>query len=260
MAATVAIVAVLASGCTSGTSDDAPVDLTQPSVDATPAPSPSHAPTPEATTPTGEATPPSPAAPPSPTSTTVDVPLRIERRTGDSATEGFAEQALSILTDDRGWARAGFRFVVDDEAAYLLVLAEGDEVDRLCEPYDTGGRFSCQNGPVVALNADRWRTATTDWSGDLDSYRIYLVNHEVGHLLHLHHPSPQCPGQGLPAPVMLQQSTELGTCEANPWPLPWEVDLAAARNEPLAPPADHEIEDHQPSPPPQEQDFEHRAG
>ncbi len=59
---------------------------------------------------------------------------------------------------------------------------------------------------------------------------------------------------------MLQQSTELGTCEANPWPLPWEVDLAAARAEPLAPPAGHDVQDHQPSPPPQQQDLDHRAG
>lgn len=256
--ATAAVVAVLVAGCTDGADDVPPSDPTGTSGEV--ARPPSHAPTPESTTTASVAAAPSPPASSSPTSATVDVPLRIERRTGDSATEGFAEQTMSILTDDRGWVRAGFRFVTADDAPYLLVLAEGDEVDRLCDPYDTDGRFSCQNGPVVALNADRWRTATPDWPGDLDSYRTYLVNHEVGHLLHLHHPSPQCPGQGLPAPVMLQQSTELGTCEANPWPLPWEVDLAAAREEPLAPPADHEIKDHQPSPPPEHQDFEHRAG
>lgn len=188
------------------------------------------------------------------------VPLRIELRTGDEATAGFADEAMGILTDPRGWIRAGFRFVQDEDAPFRLVLAEGPEVDELCLPYDTGGRFSCQNGPVVALNAERWRSATDDWPGDLEGYRTYLVNHEVGHLLHLHHPSPQCPGDGLPAPVMLQQSTELGRCTTNPWPLPWEVDLAAARREPLAPPADHEVADHQPSPPPQEQDLDHRAG
>ena len=29
-------------------------------------------------------------------------------------------------------------------------------MDRLCRPYDTYGKYSCQNGPVVAFNADRW--------------------------------------------------------------------------------------------------------
>ena len=77
-----------------------------------------------------------------------------------------------------------------------------------------------------------------------------LVNHEVGHLLHLHHPSPQCPALDLPAPVMAQQSSGAAPCTENPWPLQWEVDLAAERREPLAPPPEHDTRDHQPSPPP----------
>ena len=178
--------------------------------------------------------------------------VRIERLVDDPATVGFRDEVLAVLTDPRGWVRAGFDVVADPQGEYLVVLAEGDEVDRRCLPLDTGGRFSCQNGPVVALNADRWRTATPQWTGSLADYRVMLVNHEFGHLLHLHHPEPQCPGPGLPAPVMLQQSTELGECTANPWPLPWEVDLAAARLEPLAPPPEHDVSDHRPSPPPQE--------
>jgi hypothetical protein len=179
-----------------------------------------------------------------------DMPVRIEVRTSDEATAGFAETVLEILTDTRGWVRAGFHFREDPDAPYTIVLAEGDEVDRLCLPYDTYGLYSCQNGPVVALNADRWRSATPQWPSDLESYRVMLVNHEVGHLLHLHHPRPQCPAPGLPAPVMAQQSTTLEGCVPNPWPLEWEIDLAAARLEPLAPGADHDPSNHRPVPPP----------
>lgn len=179
------------------------------------------------------------------------VAIRVESRVDGVPGSGFREVVESTLTDPRGWRRAGFVFVFDDpDPPYRLVLAEGDEVDALCLPLDTGGRYSCQNGPVVALNADRWRSATPQWTGTLEAYRTMLVNHEVGHLLHLHHPRPQCPGTGLPAPVMAQQSTELGACLANPWPLQWEVDLAARRAEPLAPPPEHDVDDHRPSPPP----------
>ena len=172
------------------------------------------------------------------TTTTTDpvvVPIRIERRVSDPATAGFAAAVRDTLTDRRGWSRAGFSFTFVDSAPYTVVLAEGQEVDGLCRPYVVRSRYSCQNGPVVALNADRWRTATPEWTGDLESYRTMLVNHEVGHLLGQHHPATACPGPGQQAPVMAQQSTELGLCAPNPWPLDWEVACAARHVEPIAP-------------------------
>ncbi len=173
----------------------------------------------------------------------------VEVRTADPAIADFPGAVHEILTEPRGWIRAGFEFVRDPKAPYRVIIAEGDEADRLCSPYKTKGMYSCQNGPIVVINADRWRFATPQWTGDLDGYRIMLINHEVGHLLHLHHPDPQCPGAGLPAPVMAQQSSELGECLPNPWPLQWEIDLASERREPLAPGYDHDPSNHRPKPP-----------
>jgi len=174
---------------------------------------------------------------PSPTPTVVVVRYRLERRTRDPATAGFAALVQSTLTDPRGWLRAGFRFVLDQQAPYVIVLAEPDEVQQLCQPMDVYRKYSCQNGPVVALNAERWRTATPKWTGSLSSYRLMLVNHEVGHLLGLSHPpNPQCPRPGRLARIMSQQSTELNGCRPNPWPLESEITRAARHDLPLAPP------------------------
>ncbi|MEL7156397.1 MAG: DUF3152 domain-containing protein [Actinomycetota bacterium] len=168
--------------------------------------------------------------------------LRLDRRVSDQATDGFDALVRAVLVDERGWTRAGFRFVFDDtDFDYTVVLAEGPDVDALCLPYDTFGRFSCQIGPAVALNADRWRTAVDSWPASLDEYRTMLVNHEVGHLLGQHHPADRCPAAGEPAPVMAQQSSGVEPCRANPWPLPWEITCAAQGVEPLAPPYERDI-------------------
>jgi hypothetical protein len=239
----VLIAAMLAAGCSEPTdaSPPAPAVTEEAVAESRPRPTPSVPPAPAPTPP-----------PPSPSPQTHQVRYRVETRTADAATAGFAERLDEILGDPRGWVRAGFRFEEDPDAEYLIVLAEGPEVDELCLPMQTWSTYSCQNGPVVALNADRWRSGTPQWTGDLEAYRVMLVNHEVGHLLHLHHPTVQCPAPGLPAPVMAQQSTELGACRPNPWPLQWEIDLAAERREPLAPPPDHDTSDHRPTPPPVE--------
>lgn len=179
--------------------------------------------------------PPSPASPalPTPGPDPVVIAYRIEVRSDDPALADAPRLISAVLTDPRGWRQAGFDLVAAPDAPHVIVVAEGDEVDRLCFPYDTGGRFSCQNGPVVALNADRWRRATPSWPAGLDAYRTMLVNHEVGHLLGMHH--IRCPQPGVPAPVMEQQSSRLDGCLPNPWPTPVEIRLAATHQFQLAP-------------------------
>ena len=176
-------------------------------------------------------------SPPIPTTTSAPAPvvvdIRLERRAPDG-TEGFEDLVRSTLTDPRGWTQAGFEIRFRDDAPHTILLAEAADVDATCLPYDTGGRYSCQNGPVVALNADRWREATPTWTGTLDDYRRMLVNHEVGHLLGRHHARPACTDGG-PAAVMFQQSSGLDGCQPNPWPLPWEIACAARHDEPIAP-------------------------
>lgn len=164
----------------------------------------------------------------------VAVHYRIDVRTTDAETAGFADAVVATLADGRGWSRAGFVITRRDDAPFTVVIAEAAEVDRLCRPYDTFGKYSCQNGPVVAINADRWRHGTPEWTGDLGSYRQMIVNHEFGHLLGLGHRT--CPSRGQPAPVMSQESTNLDGCAPNPWPLADEIARLSPHDLPMAPP------------------------
>lgn len=166
-----------------------------------------------------------------------DVRVRIDSNVADVSTASFSDFALSTLSDGRSWTSAGFRFSADPAAPYRVVLAEPAEVDRLCRPLQTRSAVSCQNGPVVALNAARWRSGPGPWwTASLDDYRRYMVNHEVGHLIGQRHPTPRCPDAGAPAAVMEQQTKGLEGCVANPWPLWWELERASARPAVIAPP------------------------
>src|SRR4051794_39807892 len=163
----------------------------------------------------------------------VVIRYRVERHAGDDATANFEAVGDATLNDPRGWTRAGVVFRRAGDAPYAILLGEGPEVQQRCRPYDTYGKYSCQIGPLVAVTADRWRSATPEWTGDVATYRQMVIDHEVGHLLGLHHRA--CPTPGTPAPVMLPQSTELHGCLANPWPLPDEVARVARHDLPLAP-------------------------
>jgi hypothetical protein len=140
-------------------------------------------------------------------------------------TADYASAVAGILTDARGWqAVDGVRFVnvtpkqAKDGARVDLrvTLASPDTTDRLCAPLETRGEVSCFNAGRAVLNARRWQLGIKDYKGDLAAYRAYQVSHEVGHGLGHGHAS--CPGQGKPAPVMMQQSYGLKGCAPQPWP------------------------------------------
>ena len=159
----------------------------------------------------------------------LQVHIRFDSRVDDVSTAELSEQAIATLNDAGGWNESGFTFVADESSELMVVLAEGDVVDALCLPLDTFGKVSCQNGAVVALNADRWRSGGDDWDGTVESYRVYLVNHEVGHLIGLRHPIERCPTDSKISALMEPQTNNLLDCTGNGIPLDWELVWARQR-------------------------------
>lgn len=134
----------------------------------------------------------------------------------------------AVFEDERGWRAAGREFArVDARAQFSVLLARPATVDRLCRPLRTGGVYSCGRNGRASLNLMRWREGATPWGDELGGYRVYMINHEVGHLLGM--PHQDCAVEGEPASVMLQQTKGLQGCAANSWPTAAELDRLRAR-------------------------------
>lgn len=143
--------------------------------------------------------------------------VEVEPATGVSA-GSVASVVDSTLAGSRGWTNEGWAFQRVSSGAVDMVVrvATQGTVDRLCN--SVGSTVSCRNGQYVVLHVTRWKQGVPDYAGDVGSYRILVINHEVGHRLG-HAAHPKCPGPGMLEPVMMQVSFEgLAPCVKNFWP------------------------------------------
>jgi hypothetical protein len=147
--------------------------------------------------------------------------IRVEVEAGlNIDATAFATFVLATLNDRRSWTENGRRrFARTDGAADIrVVLASPQTSAALCRPLRTGGKLSCRQGNMAVVTSYRWTNAISEYAGNHDGYRHYVINHEVGHTLGHRH--EYCPGRGRMAPVMMQQTKGLKGCKPNPWPHP----------------------------------------
>ena len=126
---------------------------------------------------------------------------------------------MKILNDPRGWSTIidkKFQFTSLDRSDFEIIFATPNTVDELCAPLATNGIYSCRRENKVVLNYFRWLAGAKDFGTDLSTYRLYLVNHEVGHMLGWGHNA--CPAEGALAPLMMQQSKSTNGCKPYGWP------------------------------------------
>ena len=150
------------------------------------------------------------------------------------AQEQVADFAVAVdraVGAEQSWTAAGElrlrRVGGDDGHDFTVYLATAETAGRMCArggiDISVSGRpyTSCRLPGQVVINLDRWRLSVPEyitWGASLETYRTYVVNHEVGHELGYGHEG--CPGKGRAAPVMMQQTLYLNGCVPSPWSHP----------------------------------------
>jgi hypothetical protein len=151
----------------------------------------------------------------------------------------FAAVVMQALSNPQSWiadSGIGLQRVDSGPVDFHISLTSSMTVRALCG-YSLPVETSCYDGSQsrVVLNDARWVRGAKVYVSDLTTYRLYAVNHEVGHALGHNH-AHDCLKNGL-APVMMQQTIGTktaagGICQANPWPYPKGVTDAPGAEQP----------------------------
>ena len=165
--------------------------------------------------------------------------LQVERGITGVDLNQFATVVMTALSDRQSWTATGrlaLQRVSSGPVNFHISLTSAMTVRALCG-YSLPVETSCYAGSDsrVVLNVARWMRGARVYASDLATYRLYAVNHEVGHALGHNH-AHACLRNGL-APVMMQQTIGTRTasgqiCQANPWPYPAGVSDAPGAEQP----------------------------
>jgi hypothetical protein len=139
-------------------------------------------------------------------------------------TQSETHQIDQILSDPRGWAGLGYSFInadVDVGVDVIVFKKSKREMDkRFPRPEMRGMSVAVlHTTPMeIWINGHNWNNIPLEFTGSLNEYRAYVVQHEMGHILGYSHQTPTDP-KGK-CPVMYQQTRGTrGICIHNPWKL-----------------------------------------
>lgn len=167
--------------------------------------------------------------------------------------DAFADYVMEVLKDNRGWGSGGtFQFVRTDGAAdFRVVLASPTTAVALCpDPHlvanagpvsevtvspsagaaatpsqdiasasadAEGVDVLCDDSGGVVLSVYDWIKGIEQFGADVNSSRIFMIQHRLGHLLGKADVS--CSSER--ADIMVNQDQDLPEgCAVNPWPFP----------------------------------------
>jgi len=149
--------------------------------------------------------------------------------------DSFAAAADAVLADPKGWiasadhpiadaaqhmngASWSFQRVSGTDYSVRILLATPGTVDKMCGSIGlkTLGQYSCRYSNIILINLRRWLRGAPGFPIDLAGYHTMVINHEMGHQLGFKH--MLCPSPGTLAPVMMQETINIGGCLPNIYP------------------------------------------
>lgn len=137
------------------------------------------------------------------------------------AKESCVQKIISVLNDSRGWKKSGYSLKYYKDILipdFVIVFTSSKWIANYCNLPGLSCTDLRKN--EIYINLDNWRNGSKNSGLNLNDYRTYVINHEVGHILGKKH--VVCSIEGAKVPVMMQQTLGIGKCSPNPWPLDWE--------------------------------------
>ena len=129
---------------------------------------------------------------------------------------------LAVLNNQNSWGVPVTETNEFEDADWYVFLHTGSYIHKHYNSMHSGitshlsvtDRRNPKYGILTIFNLENWETVPHAFKGTLEQYRIYLVNHEFGHVIGRDHET--C--RSGPAPVMLQQTKGTGNCSVCVWP------------------------------------------
>ena len=124
----------------------------------------------------------------------------------------------STIQDSRGWRGKGYYFqqsATKQAADIIFYLKSNEDITAMFTMDGFSVCYTVEGKSKIYINQKNWDTPPSAFTGSKETYRQYVVQHEVGHALGMGHEKPQT--ENAQCHPMYQQTRGTTKCLPNPW-------------------------------------------